>query len=257
MGASMKENKDKIMVRNPNRYCRPHINPEIEVVWVKRGSLRVIYDTREMCLHSGEMTLILPYHLHSFIPSEDIDASVYMFSSAVYGDFAENISRDIYRICSLEMPVAQYLTFLLEDVSEETADYRTKCLFYAFADRFANGKPMNCGMPARQELAPEVLKYIFDHLDEDLDIGNIARNLGWDPRKLSSDFRGFYGIKLTDLIWNVRLERAVTLLQTTDQSISQIASVCGFGSLRNFNRLFHDKIGCTPSQCRSRYRSGL
>lgn len=245
--------KSEVLINKLSMFCPPHINPESEVIWVKQGTVNVVYDTHEMSLQPGELTLILPYHLHSFTPKQDADAVVFMFPQVVHQDILESVSdNEIYRFCTLEIPEARFVEYLLTQMQEGQSLLQAKCLFYAFCNAYRKGtrmvKPGN-GMP---DCVPEVLRYIFEHLDEDFDIGKIARHIGWDPRKLSALFREHYGIKLTELINNVRVERAITLLETTGLSISEVSSTCGFGSLRNFNRIFQMRLFCTPSQYRQR-----
>ena len=246
--------KSYVLMNRLEMFCPPHINPETEVICVKQGTVKVIYDTQALCLRPGEMTLILPYHLHSFVPSEDAEAVVYMFPQIVHQDFAECMidGDDICRICSLEPPVVKFIEHLLTQIGEGQILLQAKCLFYTFCNAYLKGTRMVKPGSVKQNFAPEVLRYIFEHLDEDFDIGNIARHLGWDPRKLSALFREHYRIKLTELINNIRVERAITLLETSSLSISEVASTCGFGSLRNFNRIFQMRLSCTPSQYRQR-----
>ncbi|MBR4072612.1 MAG: helix-turn-helix transcriptional regulator, partial [Clostridia bacterium] len=57
-----------------------------------------------------------------------------------------------------------------------------------------------------------------------------------------------FDIKLVDFISNVRIEQAIFYIETTCLSITEISHKCGFGSLRNFNRIFKDRVGVTPSE---------
>ena len=36
------------LTRNLKGFCPPHINPELEIVYVKSGALPVIYDTQTL-----------------------------------------------------------------------------------------------------------------------------------------------------------------------------------------------------------------
>ena len=43
------------------------------------------------------------------------------------------------------------------------------------------------------------------------------------------------------------------LIAETDMALSTVAMMCGFRSLRTFNRVFRDVRGCTPTQYRLIY----
>ena len=251
----MEAYKSYVLINTLDMFCPHHINPEAEVIWVKQGTVKVVCDTHELSLQPGEMTLIFPYHLHSFIPAEGAEAVVYMFPQTVHQDLPESIpDSEDYRICAMEPPVVRFIEYLLTQMREGQTLLQAKGLFYAFCNAYLQGTQVIKTGNKKQDFAPEALRYIFDHLEEDVDIGKIARHLGWDPRKLSSSFREQYGIKLTELTNNIRVERAITLLETSDMTISEVASACGFGSLRNFNRIFQMRLSCTPSEYRQRLK---
>lgn len=48
----------------------------------------------------------------------------------------------------------------------------------------------------------------------------------------------------------LRFEYACELLPREDVSITEICGKCGFGSLRNFNRVFKALSGMTPNEYR-------
>ena len=53
----------------------------------------------------------------------------------------------------------------------------------------------------------------------------------------------------------IRLEKAIQLLNhnTENLSITQIASSCGFDTIRHFNRVFKDFTGLSPRQLPENY----
>ena len=59
-----------------------------------------------------------------------------------------------------------------------------------------------------------------------------------------------FGVSVNKDIINSRLKKAVELLETSDQSISDIASIVGYSSIQYFTRQFKNEIGLTPVQYR-------
>lgn len=78
----------------------------------------------------------------------------------------------------------------------------------------------------------------------------IARNLAMSEptmrRRLAAE-----GTTLTKVMTDVRLSRALTLLQTTDEPISQIALQAGYGDQSAFARGFRERFGHPPGAIRS------
>ena len=108
----------------------------------------------------------------------------------------------------------------------------------------------------RQQTMPDfltkALEYINDHLGADIFLADVAKATGVSSRQLSKFFAETFGIKLFDFIANARIQRAISLLKTTTLSITEISSLCGFGSLRNFNRIFKSKVGASPRDYRKK-----
>ena len=67
-------------------------------------------------------------------------------------------------------------------------------------------------------------------------------------------FRSAMGTSPMKYILNIRIRNAQTLLETTDYSISVIASLVGYDNPMYFSRLFRKAKGITPSRYRKIFR---
>jgi AraC family cel operon transcriptional repressor len=73
---------------------------------------------------------------------------------------------------------------------------------------------------------------------------------GRSPEHLARSCRAFYQCTPTDLVNQARIERAKTLLGSSDEKIISIAFASGFGNLANFYRNFLARTGVTPKAWR-------
>jgi len=102
-------------------------------------------------------------------------------------------------------------------------------------------------------LLERVKAFIAGNLSRpDLSVAMIARRMGCSPRYV---FRAFeqHGATPSDYLWGLRLERARIFLERKDgkaQSIADVAFSLGFSSTAHFSRVFRDRYGMTPSDCR-------
>jgi AraC-like DNA-binding protein len=78
----------------------------------------------------------------------------------------------------------------------------------------------------------------------------LASYLAITPSYLSVQFKKETSQTITDYIQNVRLEHAILLLNSTSDSIQEIASLCGFPDSNYFTRVFKKKKGLTPKEYR-------
>ena len=66
------------------------------------------------------------------------------------------------------------------------------------------------------------------------------------------EFRAAFGETPHRYLQRRRIERAMTLLRTTDSSVTDVCMAVGFSSLGTFSRTFRDIVGTSPSS----YRKG-
>ena len=70
----------------------------------------------------------------------------------------------------------------------------------------------------------------------------------------SKYFHTMSGLVFTDYLNAVRISKAVKMLQTDkERTISEIASLCGFNTIRNFNRAFKMLTGFSPKEIPADY----
>lgn len=86
--------------------------------------------------------------------------------------------------------------------------------------------------------------------NEHITLDSLASYLAITPSYLSVQFKKETSQTITDYIQNVRLEHAILLLNSTSDSIQEIASLCGFPDSNYFTRVFKKKKGLTPKEYR-------
>jgi AraC family carnitine catabolism transcriptional activator len=80
----------------------------------------------------------------------------------------------------------------------------------------------------------------------------VADRLGISLRELERIFRRWLRTTPGAYYRHLRLERARSLLEQTDRSVTEIAYGCGFGSLPSFSRSYKRAFGHSPSTVRRR-----
>lgn len=95
------------------------------------------------------------------------------------------------------------------------------------------------------------LEYIGQNFaNPDLSLDDIASHLDIAPNYLSNLFSKGIGVKLFDYINDIRIKKSVELLASTDHTISDIGLMTGFGSARNYIRVFKKLMNTTPGAYR-------
>lgn len=105
------------------------------------------------------------------------------------------------------------------------------------------------GLPERQVL--QVLEYINEHLDQAIKLSDLAALLGMSQFHFSHLFKQAIGTAPYQYLLQQRVERAKQLLKQTDQSIVDIAFLCGFNSHSHLSKQFRQLTGITPTAYRA------
>lgn len=102
-------------------------------------------------------------------------------------------------------------------------------------------------------LGSQIKEYLDTHYQDDLNLAIIAEATNLSTYYLSHVFKRYTGYSPMQYIMRRRLGEAQTLLITTSDSITDIASEVGYGNPNYFNVIFTKNIGMSPSQYRKEY----
>jgi AraC family transcriptional regulator len=115
----------------------------------------------------------------------------------------------------------------------------------------------NTTRASHQQRILRVLSYIKKHLDEPLDLNQLAALAYFSPHHFHRIFTELVGESVKEHVRRLKLQRALFLLATTDQSVTDIAFSAGFSTPEAFSRVIKSKFGFSPSGARKGMRSDL
>ena len=86
---------------------------------------------------------------------------------------------------------------------------------------------------------------------EPLTLGEIARSVGAHPTHIARSFKKHYGTTVGEYIRGLRLDWAAARLETSDDSIADIAAAAGFYDQSHFSHHFKKYLGASPLEFRA------
>ncbi len=98
----------------------------------------------------------------------------------------------------------------------------------------------------------EMVKYIENHLDEEIDFDKLSKIAGMNIFILERIFNFLTGITLKEYIKKRRLSAAFEEIKNTNNKIIDIAFKYQFNSATSFYRAFKNQFGISPNDCRKK-----
>jgi len=80
---------------------------------------------------------------------------------------------------------------------------------------------------------------------------NAADAFGYHPNYLSSLIKNETGKSFTDLILQIRMERALIMLKNTSLSVNEISDYLGYSNTSNFYKAFKKYYNTSPREIES------
>ena len=101
------------------------------------------------------------------------------------------------------------------------------------------------------KITNDLMHYIYDHIDSDINLDTLSYDFHISKFHLHRIFKQEFGFNIYETIKSIRLQKASNLLITNKSStISEISSVCGYGSQSSFIRAFNARFGMSPKAWR-------
>jgi AraC-like DNA-binding protein len=91
-----------------------------------------------------------------------------------------------------------------------------------------------------------IIDYISNHYIEKIELIDLANEINLSKSACCREFKRYMKCSIFEYIINYRLLISTKLLLTTNDSITNIAYKCGFGSTSYFIEKFKNKTGVTP-----------
>ena len=96
----------------------------------------------------------------------------------------------------------------------------------------------------------QAIDYIQAHLDEEIRLENIARNVEIDSSYFCQLFKNSMGVSPYNYVIQQRIERAKQLLSKSNLSITHVALECGFADSSHFAKHFRKTAGMSATKYR-------
>lgn len=227
---------------------QPHFHGNYELIYGMRGRTEVSLNGVKYTLLPDELILISPYTIHSLCGEEDAEIWIGVFSEDYIVSFSEkNRFVDFVRFRCDER-ITSVLKEQLFFQGKPEHYLLIACLYMVCNECIKD--PGHRSTRKDKGFRYEVIGYISEHLSNDITMRETARRLNYEYHYFSSLFRKCFSMGFKGFVNMLRFENACRLLGNETEPITLICERCGFGSIRNLNRVFKQLAGLTPTEYR-------
>jgi AraC-like DNA-binding protein len=103
-----------------------------------------------------------------------------------------------------------------------------------------------------QELITKIQSYINENLHQSISLSMLAGIYYISESKLKQDFKKYLNSSVQAYLQEQRMQKALTMLQQSDNEIPAIANEVGYNNVSSFIREFRKHYACSPKEIRLR-----
>lgn len=239
-----------------------HIHKHIEMVYMKKGQVRVFINAEEHILSSGELLVVFPNQIHRY---EDIERGAIYDLFIVSPDLIPDLSARLLteepqdpiikgvdgcsRIVSLISALSEEKNF-----PQQSKDLLLKGYLLALMTELFEHFTLKSVNVEESRAIRLIVKFCSKNYKDDISLSSLENGLHLSKYYISHLFSEKLGISFSDYVNHLRVSESCRLLRTTDMSVTEISYAIGYGTPRTFNRAFIKQIGCSPSEYRKKGR---
>lgn len=224
-----------------------HLHGCMELSLCMGGEVEVTIDGKGHTLREGYGILVPPNTVHSYHTCDSSKYYTILFSRNMMSDFSGIFSHKVPKnyLFALGEPLECQI---MEFYRSKRTIFGGKSLLYRLAEAFLKDNEFVDAPPRDDDLVRRIITYIQDNLCEDITLQDLANHMGYSYFYISKQIIRIFGVSFTELLAQYRVAKVRIMLDEGECSISRAALSSGFGSIRNFNRIFKELTGMTPSQ---------
>lgn len=268
-----------VLSQNVLGYIRLHWHEELQFCLVFQGPVAFSAEDRTWQLETGDGIFINSGYLHMARPLGNPDAGYICLDihpRLLFG-FPGSVLEQDYVLPALSDPVLTarplyrkdpWQAAVLQKIREIYQESETKKpgwellatarVYEIFAAILSHQPSDDCRTrkwSRANTVAQRILSYLTAHYEEKITLAQVAAYASYTESECCRIFKRFTGESIFAYLRELRLEQSVRLLDSTDQSISEIGESCGFRSPSYYIEAFRQQFHCTPFQYRKKKRT--
>ncbi|MDD4699574.1 MAG: AraC family transcriptional regulator [Oscillospiraceae bacterium] len=240
-----------------------HWHDRVELLLIDEGEMHVTCDDVKYIAKKGDIVIINPRQLHNADAGNDgVKYRVIMFELSLMSDSSPGNNKNIdpllqnrIRFVNLvrDEEIKKYIDYITEELERESdanslfVKGYVYCILGVLFRNYVNNKYIYSSV---SEKINDVIDYIQDNFDKPLSTASIADMFSYEESYFCRKFKSQIGLSPVEYIRILRLQKAKKLLKTSNQTVNEIATACGYESASYFIRCFRKHYDVSPTEFR-------
>ena len=250
----------------PRYRMQLHWHREAEMIWIRRGRLRMVIDGDEIDADAGDLVCIASGSIHGAEPENSLyqcivfDAEALLPQAPACRAPALRMTRQNLHIKNRMIrdnpPLGESIERLFgiceNGMIGYEADLAGAMMLALSALRRAvpedHAAPQSDQNWRRSEQIKPALEYIEQNFREHISLDTLAALSGFSPKYFCRYFRAIVHRSPIDYLNYYRVECAAQYLRRADMNVAEVAALCGYADSSAFIKQFRKYKGTTPKQ---------
>lgn len=251
-----------------------------ELVYVDTGKINITAGSESFCLNRNEIFFHEPNEFHSVKVDESTAPNVIIVSFACNNEMMRFLKHKTFILNQKEQNILGKIvsearhcfSCRLDDPYLKTiplnpkAPFGSRELLFNYLEQFliimlrkhstkSDPQPHSPAPKTKTtkrmsdaNLFTEIVKYIQDHLYEEISVSNICERYSLSRSTLQRLFKRHCNLSITEYTSYLRIDRAKEMIRLQNLNFTQIATELGYSSIHYFSRQFKQISGMSPSE---------
>lgn len=251
-----------------------HTHNYFELIHVLSGSCRYIINGNTLLLHAGDFCLLPPNAQHTQAENPEIRALKLLIHPSYFTKICTGLlnysdSLGTFLIHALfTKDCGEYLLFRTNSAPDTCTHFlvigkfllqnkfqsdRVACgLLMAFLSELATDFPSVLYSTTRKNESHKILMLLYQNYNK-ITLAQLANQLHYTVPYCSKYIRRLFGCTFSQLLRQVRFQKAEYFLRNSAMTVEQIGKKIGYENPENFIRAFKSQYQMTPTQYRNQH----
>ena len=252
-------NHIRIIYNHPTWTTPIHMHRYFEMELVLSGCCKQMLNGKVYNISRGSLYFLSPVDFHRLFDFEEkleainISFDNYFLGSDIVQIFMNRVNDIVLQLDDGEIEKAESIIKLLKEsgkIEDKYTERNIKNLLECFLIYILRKAEGNSNESFSTELTQiqKGIRYLFLHYKDNPTVDEISKICGYSPSHFCRQFKSITGATYIGFLNSLKINNAKILLLTSQTPIIEIAELCGFNSVSNFNRVFREQVGISPSE---------